>query len=174
MNEPHGVAAEILALSFLGGMDDEGQLLAKPKDFTHISYASTTLWPIAPTSSLFGYRVPDGNIMLWTYISVYNTLANETSLAVNFGFNYDATLFLAIQGASGAFLPFSPSMFTQGLINKPILLVFDPMTTPRIIFAPNGSTQAVGSVRVEGAINGYLLPAGFGSVYRRYATKFVS
>jgi hypothetical protein len=174
MNEPHGVAAETLALSFLAGMDDEGELLVKPKDLTHISYASSTLWPIAPTSSIFGFKVPDGNMLIWTYVSLYTTLANETSPAINFGFNFDATLFLAIQGASGAFLPFGPSMFTQGLINKPILLVFDPLTTPRIIFAPNGSAQAAGSLRVEAAVNGYLLPAGIGAVFKRYATKFVS
>lgn len=174
MNEPHGVAAEVLALSFLAGMDDDGDLLVKPKDFTHISYASSTLWPVAPTSSLFGYRVPDGNVMLWTYISLYCTLANETSLAINFGFNFDTTLFLAIQGPSGAFLPFGPSMLTQGLVNKPVLMVFDPSNTPRLILAPAGSTQAVGSVRVEAAVNGYLLPAGIGAHFKRYATKFVS
>lgn len=174
MNEPHGVAAEILALSFLAGEGEDGQLLVKPRDLNHISYASSTLWPIAPSSSVFGFRVPDGNVMIWTYLSLYTTLANETSPAVNYGFNYDATVFLAIQGASGAFLPFGPSMLTQGIFNKPVLMVFDPQTTPRLILTPNGSTQAGGNLRVEAAVNGYLLPAGIGNVYKRYATKFLT
>lgn len=174
MNEPHGVAAEILSLVLLAGNDMSGQPLTSPKDFQHIHYASSTLWPIAPSSSLFGTRVPDGNCLLWTYVSAYTTLANESSPAVNYGWNYDALVFLAIQGASGNFISFSPAMLTQGMFNCPLLLVFDPQTTPRLILAANGSAQPAGNLRVEAEVNGYLLPAGLAPVFKRYATKFLS
>jgi hypothetical protein len=174
MNEPHGVAAEIMSNVLLTGLDNGGQPTAQPRDFQHISYASSTLWPIAPSSSLFSTQVPPGSCMIWTYITMYTTLANESSPSVNYGLNFDGTVFLAIQGASGNFISFSPAMLTQGLFNKPILLVFDPQTTPRLILAPAGSGQPVGNLRIEAAINGYLLPAGLAPIFRRYATKFLS
>jgi hypothetical protein len=75
MNEPQSVAAEKLALSILAGERVDGTPLCRPSDLISLSLQSSTLWPVAPFTSLFGFEVPDGQIMIWTYISAYTTLA---------------------------------------------------------------------------------------------------
>lgn len=172
MNEPQSVAAEKLALSILAGEKPDGTPLCRPSDLISLSLQSSTLWPIAPFSSLFGFEVPDGQIMIWTYISAYTSLADESSAAVDYGFNYDAKCQLQIQGASGNFSPRTGSILTQGLFNKPIFLVFEPMTTPRIILSPNSSTQASGNLRVEAEVTAFLTSAGLTSAFNTHQTKF--
>lgn len=172
MNEPQSIAAERIALSIMAGEDRCGNPLVRPADLLHLSLASGTLWPIAPTSSLFSYQVPASYCMIWTYISVYTTLADESSPAVNYGFNYDALAFLGIQAESGNFLPFSQSFLTQTVFNCPLLLVFDPKTTPRIFLSSNASTQPVGNLRVEARANAYLLSAGLISAFKPFETRF--
>lgn len=173
MNEPQSIAAELLALSILAGEDTNGMPLVKPRDFTHLSLASATAWPAAPFSSLFGYQIPDGYCLIWTYLSLYTTAFDESQLAVNYGFNYDALTYIQIQtGSQPVFEPRTQAMFTQELFNHPLLLVFEPNTTPRIILTPNSSAQAAGSVRVECYAHGYLLPAGLSSAFKPFQTRF--
>lgn len=172
MNEPQSIAAEKIALSILAGENEFGQPLCRPNDLIPLSYGDTTLWPVAPTSSLFSYQVPNGQAMLWTYSSLYTTLADESETAVNFGFNFNTYCFLTIQGASGNFQPRTGSILTQTIFNKPILLVFDSLTTPRIILNPSGSTQSVGNLRVEAEVMAYLIPSGLASAFRDHQTRF--
>ena len=172
MNEPQSIAAEKIALSILAGEGAQGQPLCKPSDLIPLSISDTTLWPIAPTSSVFSYQVPPGQAMIWTYISLYQTLADETETAVNYGFNFSTYCFLTIQGASGNFQPRTGSILTQEIFNKPILLVFDSQTTPRIILNPSSSTQAAGNLRVNVEAMAYLLPSGVASAFRDHQTRF--
>lgn len=173
MNEPQSVAAEKIALSILAGVNPvDGSPVCKPSDLTPLSIPSGTLWPVAPFSSLFGFQVPSGQIMIWTYISVYTTLANESETAVNYGFNYDALAQIQIQGSSGNFSPRTAALLTQAFFNKPILLVFDSLTTPRIALSPNSSTQTSGHLRVEAEAMAYLLPSGLSSAFRDHQTRF--
>lgn len=175
MNEPQSIAAEILALSILAGEDAQGNPLVRPRDFIPFSIASSTLWPVAPFSSLIGtYTIPAGHIWMWTHVSLYATLANETSLAVNFGFNFDTYCFIQVQtgtDASSAFQTITGSILSQTLFNHPLLLIFQPDTIPRIILNPSGSSQSSGSVRVEAYFHGYLLPAGLSSAFKPFTTR---
>lgn len=173
MNEPQSVAAEKIALSILAGMDKDGNPLCKPHDLIPLSQGTGTLWPVAPFSSVFGYQVPTAQAMLWTYLSLYTTLADESETAVNYGFNYDALAQLKIQSGGGNFEDRTGQLYTQSIFNKPILLVFDSLTTPRIFFTANGSTQAGSSIRVEVEFSGYLIPAGLSSAFRDHQTRFV-
>lgn len=173
MNEPQSIAAEMLALSILAGEDIKGQPLVKPGDLTPLSLASGTLWPVAPFSSLFGYQIPKGKCLIWTYLSIYTTLADESTLAVNYGFNYDALAQIQIQTAgTGDFQPRTATLLTQTLFNHPLLLVFEPDTIPRIILTGNGSTQTGASVRVECYAHGYLLAAGLSSAFKPFQSQF--
>jgi len=175
MNEPQSISAEILALSILAGENTRGEPLAALNQFTPVSLASGTLWPLVTTSSVFAYLVPQGHCLLITYLSLYTSLADESSLAVNYGFNYEATAQIVIQTAgSGAFQPFTGQLFTQQIFNHPILLVFEPDTTPRVNLYPNGTTQANASVRVQVYAHGFLLPAGLSSAYKPFQSRFVS
>lgn len=175
MNEPQSIAAEILALSILAGEDTHGYPLVRQRDFTPLSIASSTLWPVGPFSSLLGtYVVPTGQIWIWTYVSLYATLANESSLAVNYGFNFDTYCFLQVQtgqDATSAFQAVSGSILSQTLFNHPLLLMFQPDTIPRIILNPSSSTQTAGSVRVEAYFHGFLLPAGLSSAFKPFTTN---
>lgn len=172
MNEPQSVAAEKIALSILAGLGRDGQPLCKPHDLIPLSVASGTAWPLAPFSSLFGFQVPDGQAMLWTYVSAYTTLFDESETAVNYGFNYDALASIQVQGASGNFEPRTGSLLTQAIFNKPLLLVFDSLSTPRITLIPNSSTQPAGNLRVEAEFMGYLIPSGLSSAFRDHQTRF--
>lgn len=172
MNEPQSVAAEKIALSILAGEMPDGTPVCRPSDLIPISIPSGTLWPISPFSSLFGFQVPRAQILIWTYLSLYTTLANESESAVNYGFNFDALAQIQVQGASGNFDPRTATMLTQGIFNKPLLLVFDSLTTPRVVLSPNGSTQTSGHLRVEAEASGYLAPAGLNSAFRDHQTRF--
>jgi hypothetical protein len=171
MNEPSHIAQEILALSLLAGFENDGKSKAPPESFQHVSIEGLTLFPVAPSSSLFGYKCPAGSCMIWTYISVYTSLADESSAGVNFGFNYNADVSLRIQGASGNFISVSAVVDPQTVFNKPLMLVFGPETTPRFIIGPGASTQAIGNLRIFAAANAYLLPAGLQPIFQRYATQ---
>ncbi|MFN0108549.1 MAG: hypothetical protein ACKVZH_06810 [Blastocatellia bacterium] len=173
MNEPQSVAAEKIALSIMAGIDRDGQPLCKPHDLIPLSQAASTLWPVAPFSSLFGYQVPQASAMLWTYVSLYTTLADETETAVNYGFNYDALAQLKIQSGGGNFEDRTGQLLSQAIFNKPLLLVFDSLTTPRIVLTANGSAQAGSSLRIESEFTGYLIPAGLSSAFRDHQTRFV-
>ncbi len=172
MNEPQSVAAEKIALSILAGEDHDGRPLCRPSDLIPLSLGSATLWPIAPFSSLFGYKVPDGLIMIWTYVSLYTSLENESEAGVNYGINYDALAQIQVQGASGNFDAKTGALLSQGIFNKPIFLVFEPMTTPRIVLTPNSSAQASGNLRIEATAQAYLAPAGLTSAFNSHQTRF--
>lgn len=173
MNEPQSISAEMIALTILAGEDTKGQPLVRPGDLTPLSVSSSTAWPVAPFSSLFGYQIPKGKCLLWTYLSLYTTLLDESDLAINYGFNYDALAQIQIQTAgTGAFEPRTAAMLSQNLFNHPLLLVFEPDTIPRISLIPNGSSQAAGSVRVECYAHGFLLPAGLSSAFKPFQTQF--
>lgn len=163
----------MIALSILAGEDTSGRPLVKPGDLTPLSLASSTAWPVAPFSSLFGFQIPKGKCLLWTYLSIYTTLFNESSLAVNYGFNYDALAQIQVQTAgTGDFQPRTAAMLTQTIFNHPLLLVFEPDTIPRIILTGNGSAQAGGSVRVECYAHGYLVAAGLSSAFKPFQSQF--
>lgn len=172
MNEPQSVAAEKIALSILAGVDREGNPLCRPHDLIPLSVASSTAWPVAPFSSLFGYKVPTGQALLWTYVSCYTTLFDESETAVNYGFNFDALATILVQGNSGNFDPITGAMLTQAIFNKPLLLVFDSLSTPRISLIPNSTTQATANLRVEAEFMGYLIPSGLSSAFRDHQTRF--
>lgn len=172
MNEPQSVAAEKISLSILAGVDRHNNPLCKPHDLIPLSVASSTAWPIAPFSSLFGFEVPDAHAMLWTYVSMYTTLFDESETAVNYGLNYDGLASIQVQSGGGNFEPRTGALLTQAIFNKPLLLVFDSLTTPRISLIPNSSTQAAGNLRIEAEFSGYLIPAGLSSAFRDHQTRF--
>jgi len=173
MNEPQSVAAEKIALSIMAGTDRDGNPLCRPHDLIPLSQAASTGWPVAPFSSLFGFQVPQAQAMLWTYVSMYTTLTDESETAVNYGFNFDALAQLKIQSGGGNFQDRTGQLLSQAIFNKPLLLVFDSLTTPRIFLTANGSTQAGGSIRVEAEFTGYLIPSGLSSAFRDHQTRFV-
>lgn len=171
MNEPQSVAAEKIALTILAG-EMEGRAKCSPSDLISISYSDTTLWPIGPFSSVALGRVPEGQSLIITYLSLYTTLADESETAVNFGFNFSTYCTLQIQGASGNFTAATGSILTQEIFNKPILLLFEPTTIGRVILNPSSSTQTAGSIRVNFEATGYLIPAGLASAFRDHQTRF--
>lgn len=172
MNEPQSIAAEILALTILAGEGANGEPLARTTDFTPYSRVSSTLWPVAPfTSLLGGDALPKGQAWLVTYFSFYTTAADESQLAVNYGFNFDVFCFLQKQ-VGNVFEPITASLLSQIFFNRPLLLIFDPETIVRIIVPPSGSTQAGASVRLELYAHGYLIPAGLTSAFKPFTTRF--
>lgn len=175
MNEPQSIAAEILALTIIAGENARtGEPLAKATDFTQYSRVSSTLWPVAPfTSLLGGDALPEGQAWIVTYLSLYTTLADESTLAINYGFNFDTYAFLQVQKGN-VFSSITGSLLSQAFFNRPIFLIFDPETIPRIILNPYGSTQTGGSVRVELYAHGFLIPAGLSSAFKPFQTRFPS
>lgn len=171
MNEPQSVAAEKIALSILAGVDRQGNPLCRPDQLIPLTVGSSTAWPIAPFSSLFAYQVPEAHAMIWTYVSMYTTLLDESETAVNYGFNYDTLAQLIIQSGQSDFDAIT-TVLSQAIFNKPLLLVFDSLTTPRISLIPNSSTQAAGNLRVEAEFTGYLIPSGLSSAFRNHQTRF--
>lgn len=173
MNEPQSVAAEKIALSLLAGESARCERLVRPADLIPLSLAAATTWPPASSTTLFSFQVPAGQSLLWTYISMYTTLANETSPAVNYGFNFSALAQIQFRApaTTSNFTPLTAAVLSQAIFNKPVLFVFDPGTVPRIVLTPNGSTQTADSLRVEAEIQAYLIPSGLASAYRVHATR---
>lgn len=165
----------MLALSILAGEDQHGNPLIRPRDLTPVKLGSATLWPVAPSSSLFGYQVPSGQSLIWTYLTMYTTLADESTLAVNYGVNFYAGVQIQEQtGGLAVFQPRTAVLQPQIVFNTPLLLIFDGDITPRIFLTPNGSTQTIGSQLWLATVHGYLLSAGLASALRPYETKFPS
>jgi hypothetical protein len=171
MNEPQSVAAEKIALSILAGEDRHGCALALPADFIPLSLSATTTWPSGGMTTLFSYMTPQNYGMVWTYIGLYTTLADESSPAVNYGVNYSMLAQLQIKKQAGNFENASGQVLSQEIFNKPIFLVFDTQTTPRIALTNNGSTQAVGNLRLEAEAQAYLVPAAILSAIRINQTR---
>ncbi len=173
MNEPQSVAAEKIALSILAGEDSRCQPLARPADLIPLSLSDTTTWPPAVSTSLFSFQVPIGQALIWTYISLYTTLADETSPAVNYGINFSALAQIQFRGpsASANFSQLTGLVLSQAIFNKPVLFVFDSQIVPRILLTPNGSTQTQDSLRLEAEIMAYLIPSGLASAFRVHSTR---
>jgi hypothetical protein len=173
MNEPQSIAAEKIALAILAGSGVDNCALASPADLIPLSIGATATWPPASSTSVFSFQVPKGQAMLWTYVTLYTCLADETDAGVNYGFNYSALAQLQVRAAaSGAnFSPVTGAVLSQAIFNKPVLFVFDSETVPRIVLTPNGSTQAVDSLRVEAEAQAYLIPSGLASAFRVHASR---
>ncbi|MCI0348413.1 MAG: hypothetical protein L0Z53_03220, partial [Acidobacteriales bacterium] len=121
------------------------------------------------TTILDGFTVPRGRAMLWTYLSLYTSLAAETSLAVNYGFNFTALAQLQFRSGAAAtsnFADVTGQVQSQALFNTPVLFVFDSNTRPQVVLYPNASTQTANSVRVLAEAHGFLIPSALASVYR--------
>ena len=176
MFEPQSTAAEKIALSILAGETQQGCTVASPADFIPVSIASQALWPPASSSTLFGsFSVPKGQALIWTYISLYSCLADESSQALAFGFNYQATAQIQFRNGSSAsanFVNVTDALQSQAIFNTPLLLVFDTETLPRILIYPNGSTQTANSVNVLAKFQGYLIPSALASIMRQHSTRF--
>jgi hypothetical protein len=173
MNQPQSVAAEKIALMILAGDNPATcKPLATPADFIPLSISDTTTWPSGGTTTLFTFMTPPNYGMVWTYISLYATLADESSAAVNYGINFSALFQLqARKLATGNFQPLSGAVLSQEIINKPVFFVFDTQTQPRLAITDNGSTQAVGTLRFEAEVSAYLVPAALLSVMRDHVMR---
>lgn len=174
MNEPQSIAAEKITLALLAGNKGNCPLVSTA-ELIPISVGDSAKWP--PTMSvtiLDSFTVPKGQALVWTYLSLYTTLTDETSPAVNYGFNYDALAQIQYRsGASAAsnFLDVTGRVESQAIFNKPVFFVFDPDTRPQIVLYPNGSTQATNRLRALAESHGYLIPASLASVFRIHATR---
>lgn len=176
MNEPQSIAAEKIAFSILAGTNPAtGCQIATPGDFIPISVAGSALWPPATSVSILNtFTVPKGQALIWTYISLYTTLADESTAAVNYGFNFNALAQIQFRsGASGSsnFVNVTGQVQSQAIFNKPCLFVFDSDTLPRIVLYPNGSTQTANSLLALAEFQGYLIPAGIASAIRVHASR---
>lgn len=173
MNEPQSIAAEKIALSILAGLDHCNKPLVYPADLIPLSLSAATTWPPVSSTNLYSFQVPKGQALLWTYISMYTSLADETDAGVNYGFNYSALAQIQVRAGSSSanFSPITAAVLSQAIFNKPILFAFNSETVPRIVLTPNSSTQTVNSLRVETEIQAYLIPSGSASAFRVHATR---
>lgn len=175
MNEPQSIAAEKIALTILAGNGNNGCPLATPGDLIPISVGDSATWPpVTSTAILDGFTVPSGQALIWTYLSLYTTLAAETSPAVNYGFNFNALAqiqFRSGASASSNFADLTGRVEAQAVFNKPVLFVFDTNTRPQVLLYPNGSAQAANSLRVLATFSGFLIPAGLASAFRVHASR---
>ena len=175
MFEPQNISSEMVALGLLAGSNLQGEPLIKPGDLTHLVQAGSTLWPPAGanTVTLFNYAPPSGNCLLVTYLSLYTTEADESSLQINFGFNYDALAQLIYyQTGTADFRPQTGQLNANYFFNRPLMLLVPPETVFQVRLTANSSTQTVFSVRAEAAMHGYLLSAGLINVFKPYQTRF--
>ena len=174
MNEPQSIAAEILAMTILAGESPSGQPLVKFTDFTPYSRVSSTLWPVAPFSSLLGGDpLPKGQAWILTYLSLYTTAADESQLSVNYGFNWTVNAFIQVQSGT-TFNAITAPLLSQVFFNRPLFMIFDPETIPRIVLSPSSSTQAGSSVLVNCYAHGFLIPAGLSSAFKPFQSRFPS
>jgi hypothetical protein len=171
MNEPQNVSNEILSLMLLAKTDNIFQTV-QPTDFKHDPRSSDTLWPVAPFSSLtFGTAIPKGQCWLVTYVSMYTCADNESSSNIDFGLNWFVPTFWQWQQGT-EFRQVTSAVLSVNIFNAPCMLVFPEGVIPRIIIAPNSSTQTSGSRIVLARANAYLLPSALFGVFDRYRTSF--
>ncbi|OQB32255.1 MAG: hypothetical protein BWY07_02014 [Candidatus Hydrogenedentes bacterium ADurb.Bin170] len=176
MFEPQSIAAEKIALSLLAGESRQGCAVANPADFIPVSVADNALWPPASSSTLFdNFTIPAGQALIWTYISGYTAAADESSTAIAFGFNYQATaqiLYRNAANSSANYVEVTAPLQSQAIFNTPLLIVFDTQTVPKITLFPNGSTQTANSLNFLAKFQGYLIPSGLAAIMRQHSTNF--
>lgn len=174
MNEPQSIAAEKIALSIIAGVDACDCPMVAPSLLMPLSLGDATTWPPASSTTILdSFTVPKGQALLWTYISLYTCLADESTPDVNYGFNFTALAQLQYRSGAAAtsnFVNVTGQVQSQALFNKPVLFVFDSNTRPQIVLYPNGSTQTADSLRVCAEATGYLIPSSAASIYRVHAS----
>lgn len=175
MNEPQSVAAEKIALALLAGTDRRGCPPVNVADLTPVSLGDSALWPPASSTTILdGFTVPKGSALIWTYMSLYTTLADESTAAVNYGFNFTALAQVQYRSAASAssnFVNVTKQVQSQAIFNKPVLFVFPANSVPQIVLYPNSSTQTADSLRVLAESQGYLIPDSFASIYQQHVSR---
>lgn len=175
MNEPQSIAAEKIALSILAGENSRGCSLANPADFIPVSVADSALWPPASSVTILdSFQIPKGQALIWTYLSLYTTLADESSQAIAFGFNYPALAqiqYRSLASPTSNYVNVTGQVQSQGIFNTPVLFVFDSDTLPRVVLTPNGSTQTADSVRALAKFQGYLIPSAIAAAMRQHQSR---
>jgi len=175
MNEPQSVAAEKIALVLLAGNDPNGCSLVNPSDLIPVSYGDSATWPPASSTTILdSFSVLKGYALLWTYLTLYTTLADESSQAIQFGFNFAALAqiqFRSLAATTSNFSNLTGQVQSQAIFNKPLLVAFDTDTRPQVVLYPNSSTQTANSVAVFAEAQGFLIPAALFSLYRQHASR---
>ena len=107
-------------------------------------------------------------------MSLYTTLADESSPAVNYGFNFTALAQIQYRSAGSAssnYVDVTKQVQSQAIFNKPVLFVFPANSVPRIVLYPNSSTQTANSLRVLAESQGYLIPDSYASIYQQHVSR---
>jgi hypothetical protein len=172
MFEPMSVAAEIVSLALVAGTRPDCTPVVNIQDFAHAPMAGSTVWPAAtPTPAVFA-AVPANQCYIVTFISAVVTAADESEQAVDAGVNFNATASLTSLSASSAtdIKQLTGDVPWQSLLNGPCLFVFEAGRKPRLVVNATGSTQAASSRRLLLRLNGYLAPADYLTVYKRFQT----
>ncbi len=184
MNEPNSIVADILGFCLLAGkkryQGPNGEWLEenliKPSDFQHVALSGVaavpTVAPAALSVYLFNYAVPSGSCLLINYASLYTSLADESSPAVNYGIDPDVSV-RWIKYLNGATTPVTPYKNSADILNSPCLIVFQNGVTASLqVPYPRSGAVTDQSIYLQARANGYLVDQHLYNIFKRYQTIF--
>lgn len=181
MNEPITVGGGLLTLSLLAGtkteIDATGKVTCKNvldlPEAKHVALSGTVLWPAtaAGNATLFGtYTVPPGQILIVDYVSLFNSIADESSSAIEFGINANVATYWQYTIASGI-TRLGQATGAQNVFNRPCFLVFPSGSIPAVIIG-DSTAQVDESRRLLATANAWQCSENLYEVFRRYQSVF--
>jgi len=182
MNEPNSTIADILGLCLLAGKktvkNDSGQFIEKnmvtPGDVSPVALTGVAAVPtVAPASLsvyLFNYAIPAQSCLLINYVSLYTSLADESSPAVNYGLDPNVSV-RWIAYNNGLSTPVTPYKNSAAILNAPCIVLFQGGVTASLqIPYPRSGAVTDQSIYLQARANGYLLDQHLYNVFKRYQT----
>lgn len=175
MFEPGSVMADIMQLSLIAGerLDDCGQWvdIAPPSVFQHKPFSGNGTYPGA-AATIASVTVPESLILIVTYASVYLCQTDETVNSIDFGVNHNFFAWWQYQLSGVTTIVTSATGQGQGIINRPVLLVFPPTVTAQLMLLESASALTDGSRTIECTVTAYLAPESLRSYYSLMASQF--
>ena len=172
MNEPNSVIAGKLQLVLLSGKGRDGFNLLDPAQIKHVAASSAVVYPSGGASpyDLINFAVPKSQCLVIDYVSLYTTLSDKSTLAVNYGLNGDYSMQWRIINGGSASAPYTPFVGSQAVVNSPCFVVYPANSTAILRLSTGVITDP--DITVLLRMNGYLLDSSNFTNLAKHQTIF--
>lgn len=178
MFEPGSVMSDVMQLSLLLGEKQDKNCnwvdVAPPSAFQHAPFSGTAVYPdpapvvLAATPIV----VPDNKILIVTFAAVYVCQTDETVNSVDFGVNHQffAWWQTTLNGTDKAVTPVTGE--GQGIINRPVLLIFPEKVTVSLMLESINSNLTDGDRTLLTTVTAYTAPSALTTQLSKNATNY--
>ena len=175
MFEPGSVMADIMQLSLIAGEREEcGQYtdIAPPAVFKHTPFSGNGTYPGA-AATIASYTVPSSQILIVSYASVYLCDTAEAVTTLDFGVSHTFYAWWQYDLNGVTSIVTSATGKGQGIINRPVMLVFPAGATAQLMLQDDGtSVLPAGSRTIICTVTAYTAPQSLQSYYSSMASQF--